>query len=141
MSRDGELPRSLATMFGSGGGTQLAASVPPVPGVADLRVAPDQILAVAKVIEEQAAALQRELAQRLAALRIPPPSQDVVSTHAVQAWNQVIAGGEGSYEQRVRSYVRQLRDLAEQLRAASAEYGVSEEEKAAAFGDRRGFHG
>ncbi|NIJ14932.1 hypothetical protein FHU38_005340 [Saccharomonospora amisosensis] len=141
MSRDGELPRSLTTMFGSAADTQLAASVPPVPGAADLRVAPDQILAVAKVIEEQAASLQRELAQRLEALRIPSPSQDIVSTHAVAAWNEVIAGGEGSYEQRVRSYVRQLRGLAERLRAASAEYGASEEEKAAAFGDRRGFDG
>lgn len=143
MSRDAELPQSLATMFGSGSGTgsRLAASVPPVPAAHDLRVAPERILEVAKVIEEQASALQRKLAQRLEALRVPAPSQDTVSTHAMRAWNEVIAGGEGSYEQRVRSYVRQLRALAEQLRSASSNYRISEDEKAAAFGDRRGFDG
>lgn len=132
------LPGSLmpfATEFT--GGEQLNASVPGVPSARDIQIAPDKILDVARIIEEQAAALQGKLAQHLAALRINAPSEDVVSTNVVQVWNEVIAGDEGSYERKVRSYVLQLRSLAEQLRKASGTYQLDDEEKAASFGDRR----
>lgn len=102
----------------------------------DIQVSPDNILDVARVIEEQAGLLQEKIASHLAALRIPAPSQDIVSEHAVAGWNEVIGGGEHSYEYRVRAYVQGLRDLAEQLREAGDKYRVSEQEKAAAFGDR-----
>ncbi|WP_199429319.1 hypothetical protein [Qaidamihabitans albus] len=117
--------------------TDLAAAVPGVPDARDIQVSPDNILDVARVIDEQAGLLQEKIAGHLAALRIPPPAADVVSTNATEAWNVLVAGGPGSYEQRVRAYVQGLRDLAEQLRTASETYRVSEEQKAESFGDRR----
>jgi uncharacterized protein YukE len=128
-----------ASVLDAWGGSELASSVPAVPPARDIEVAPERILDVAAVIDEQASALQRKLAEKLAALRIPPPSQDIVSTHAIEAWNEVIAGGEDSYERRVRAYVQELRELAGQLRSAAETYRLGEDEKAAAFGDRRGF--
>ncbi|TWE14180.1 hypothetical protein [Prauserella muralis] len=128
----------LGSVFRGGAGVSaLASSVPAVPAARDIEIAPDKVLDVASIIEDQAEELQRKLAEHLGALRIQPPSEDTVSTHAVQAWNQVVAGGEGSYERRVRAYVQGLRDLAGQLREASKRYQLSEQEKAEAFGDRR----
>ncbi|WP_232376434.1 WXG100 family type VII secretion target [Amycolatopsis aidingensis] len=114
----------------------LGAGVPTAPDARDIRVDPSKLLEVASVIETQANQLQDKLRAQLEALRIEPPSQDVVSIHAVEAWNNVIVDGEESYERRVRAYVQGLRSLVEQLRAASAEYEGSEDERAESFGDR-----
>lgn len=138
MSGNTEPSTFFSSIFGAGGP---GAGVPGVPEAYDIEVAPDKIVEVASVLDEQAGVLQRQLAQHLAALRIPPPSEDIVSTHAVEAWNHVIADGDGSYERRVRAYVEELRDLAEQLRDAARRYGVNEDEQAAALGDRHGHGG
>lgn len=114
-------------------------SVPDAPSMGDIEVAPERLLDVAKVLEDQAGELMRKISEHLSALNIEPPASDAVSTHAVDAWNEVIAAGEGSYQWQVREYVRQLRALAEQLRAASEKYQVSEDDKRATFDDRRGF--
>ena len=50
------------------------------------------------------------------------------------------ADGDRSYAGQVRQYVAGLKRLVEQLREAAKDYKVSEEEKAAVFGDR-GKHG
>ena len=118
----------------------LDGSVPTVPSAADIEVDPDQVAAVAKVIEDQANALQDNLRDRLGQLHIDTPSNDVVSTHAVEAWNKLISDGEGSYEQRVRAYVTGLRDLARQLRGAGDRYAEGEQEKADSLGDRGVYH-
>lgn len=118
----------------------LSGSVPGVPNAVDIEVDPDRVLAVAKVIEDQANALHERLRNQLGDLHIDTPSNDIVSTHAVEAWNKIISDGEGSYEHRVRSYVRGLRDLAEQLRNAGGKYADGEQEKADSFGDRGVYH-
>jgi hypothetical protein len=115
----------------------LAASVPQVPGVRDIQVEPGKVLDVATVLEDQANALDDQLRQQLAALRIDPPAEDIVSTHAAEAWNQVVADGETSYAHRAREYVAGLRELAHQLRTAGELYEADDEAKAAAFEDRR----
>ncbi|MBK1784778.1 hypothetical protein JHE00_10615 [Prauserella sp. ASG 168] len=119
------------------GGERLNATVPGVPGARDIQIAPDRILDVARIIEEQAGALQEKLAGQLGALRINAPAEDIVSTNVVDVWNEVIAGADGSYERKVRAYVQELRSLAEQLREASGTYQLDDEDKAASFGDRR----
>lgn len=115
-------------------GRELAASVPVVPK--DIQVKPDKVLAVAEVVEDQAGALQDRLKQQLGELRIDPPAADTISTHAIRAWNELVADGKDSYAQRVREYVRQLRELGQQLRAASQRYQQDERERADSLGDR-----
>jgi uncharacterized protein YukE len=114
----------------------LNTAVPEVPGVADIQVDPGNLLQVAKIINDQADELDDKLRQKLIELRIDAPSADVVSSTAVDAWNRLVATGQGSYAARVQAYVKNLRDLAAQLRAAAGQYRTGEEEKAAAFGDR-----
>jgi uncharacterized protein YukE len=114
----------------------LNTAVPEVPGVADIHVTPDNLLQVAKIINDQADQLDDKLHQKLIELNIDAPSTDVVSSTAADAWNRLIARGDGSYAVRVQTYVRNLRNLATQLRAAAAQYQASDEEKAAALGDR-----
>lgn len=114
----------------------LAATVPDVPDASDIRVSPEQILAVAKVIEDQAGALAEKIRDQLGALAIDPPAEDPVSTNAVKGWNQTIALGEGSYATRVTQYVEDLRGLAEQLRRAAGHYQAGEEDKREVFDDR-----
>lgn len=118
-------------------GNPLGTAVPQVPGVKDIDVEPDRVLEVAKVVEEQADALQARLAVHLDALHIDPPAQDVVSGAAVSAWNELVADGDASYAKRVREYVQNLRNLAGQLRDASDRYVASDEEKAKSLRDRR----
>ncbi|SFP77329.1 PE family protein [Amycolatopsis arida] len=115
----------------------LGGAVPEAPAVRDIQVDPGRVLDVAKVIEEQANALQDRLRAQLGALRVEPPSEDIVSVHAVQAWNAITVDGEQSYESRVRAYLEGLRELVAQLRAASEQYTASEREKAESFGDRQ----
>lgn len=114
----------------------LTTAVPAVPGIADIHVEPGKLLQVAKIINDQADELDDKLRQKLIDLRIDPPAADVVSSTAVDAWNRLVATGPGSYAARVQNYVKNLRTLASQLRAAAERYRTGEEEKAAAFGDR-----
>jgi uncharacterized protein YukE len=114
----------------------LSTAVPAVPSVADIHVDPGNLLQVAKVINDQADELDDTLQQKLVELSIDPPAADVVSSTAVDAWNRLIARGDGSYAVRVQNYVKNLRDLATQLRTAAQQYQTGEEERAAALGDR-----
>lgn len=114
----------------------LSTAVPGVPGIADIKVEPGNLLRVAKIINDQADELDDRLRGKLADLTIEPPAADVVSETATDAWNRLVARGEGSYAARVRAYVKNLRDLAAQLREAAKQYHASEEDRAAAFGDR-----
>ncbi|WP_442874523.1 hypothetical protein [Amycolatopsis sp. NBC_00438] len=110
------------------------------PAAADVLVHPDKVLAVARIVEEQANALEDQLLTRLGELRIDAPSADVISTQSMAAWNSLIADGDRSYAGQVREYVAGLKRLVSQLRDAAKDYQVSEDEKAAVFGDR-GKHG
>ncbi|GAB3586075.1 hypothetical protein GCM10027445_64420 [Amycolatopsis endophytica] len=114
----------------------LGASVPGVPRAQDLQVDTDKLLLVARVVNEQADALDDRIRQKLADLTISAPAQDVVSTTAVDAWNRLVARGDTSYALRVQNYVSNLRDLAIQLRQAAQAYQAGEEEKVTALGDR-----
>jgi uncharacterized protein YukE len=119
-----------------GDAQDLASAVPVAPGVADIRVDPAKILDVAKVVEDQANALEDKLRTRLDQLRIDSPAADVVSLNAFLAWNEMVSDAPDSYAKGVRDYVGGLRDLVEQLRAASQAYQTGDEDKAAIFGDR-----
>ncbi|WUH82099.1 hypothetical protein OHS18_29370 [Amycolatopsis sp. NBC_00355] len=124
----------------SGPSYDLSTAVPVAPAAADVLVHPDKVLAVARIVEEQANALEDQLLTRLGELRIDAPSADVISTQSMAAWNSLIADGDRSYAGQVREYVAGLKRLVSQLRDAAKDYQVSEDEKAAVFGDR-GKHG
>ena len=124
----------------SGPSYDLSSAVPVAPAAADVLVRPDKLLDVARIVEEQANALEDQLIVRLDQLRIDAPSADVISTQSVEAWNSLIADGDRSYAGQVREYVAGLKRLVSQLREAAKDYKISEEEKAAVFGDR-GKHG
>ncbi|MCR6486985.1 hypothetical protein M8542_29570 [Amycolatopsis sp. OK19-0408] len=124
----------------SGPSYDLSTAVPVAPAAADVLVHPDKLLDVARIVEDQANALEDQLLTKLGELRIDAPSADVISTQAMQAWNSLIADGDRSYAGQVREYVAGLKRLVSQLRDAAKDYQVSEDEKAAVFGDR-GKHG
>lgn len=114
---------------------------PSVPSAGDIDVAPDQVGDAARIIEAQAEALEKKLSEHLGSLRIPAPAEDIVSKHALEAWNDVVSGPEDSYAAYARTYVQDLRSLATQLRRAGQAYSESEEEKADALGGGRGLPG
>lgn len=124
----------------SGPSYDLSAAVPVAPAAADVLVRPDKLLDVARIVEDQANALEDQLLTRLGELRIDAPSADVISTQSIEAWNSLIADGDRSYAGQVREYVAGLKRLVSQLRDAAKDYKISDEEKAAVFGDR-GKHG
>jgi hypothetical protein len=120
----------------SGPSYDLSSAVPVAPAAADVLVHPDKLLDVARIVEEQANSLEDQLLTKLGQLRIDAPSADVISTQSIDAWNTLIADGDRSYAGQVREYVAGLKRLVSQLREAAKDYKVSDEEKAAVFGDR-----
>ena len=120
----------------SGPSYDLSSAVPVAPAAADVLVRPDKLLDVARIVEDQANALEDQLLTRLGELRIDAPSADVISTESIAAWSSLIADGDRSYAGQVREYVAGLKRLVSQLRDAAKDYKVSDEEKAAVFGDR-----
>jgi hypothetical protein len=115
-----------------------AQPVPTAPGVADIKVDPSKLLDVAKIVEDQANTLQDKLRLSIGQLHIDAPSTDTISTASIDSWNALISDGDQSYAKRVLAYVEGLRALVQQLRVASGTYTISEEDKAAHFGDRSG---
>lgn len=59
-----------------------------------------------------------------------------VNQKIAAAWNSRLVIGEESYAGRVRQYVQSLNNLADQLRDAATQYGFSDEEIKASFGDK-----
>ncbi|GAA1195459.1 PE domain-containing protein [Prauserella alba] len=114
---------------------------PSVPSAGDIDVAPDKVADAARIIEAQADALDEKLSEQLNSLRIKAPAEDIVSRHAVEAWNDVVSSPEDSYAAHARAYVEDLRSLATQLRRAGEKYSESDEEKADALGGGRGLPG
>ncbi|EID54471.1 hypothetical protein SacxiDRAFT_2241 [Saccharomonospora xinjiangensis XJ-54] len=122
----------------AGGGPSGPPDVPGLPVIKDITVSPDKIVAVADVIEEQANALERKITEHVGALSLAPPADDIVSQHAVEAWNTVISDGENSYRNRVLAYVHGLHGLADQLRAAGRRYLADDEDNAASVREAGG---
>ncbi|MBB3662961.1 hypothetical protein FB384_001865 [Prauserella sediminis] len=118
-----------------------AGAFPSVPSASDIDVAPDKVADVARIIDAQADALDKKLSEHLSSLRIQAPAEDIVSQHAVEAWNDVVSAPEDSYAAHARAYVEDLRSLATQLRKAGERYSESDEEKADALGGGRGLPG
>ena len=114
----------------------LSTAVPAVPGVVDIQVEPGQVLHVAKIVNDQADALEDRVRRLLVELNIDAPAEDVVSSTAADAWNRLVARGDTSYAHRVQNYIDDLRGLASRLRQAAEHYQAGEDEKIAALGDR-----
>lgn len=98
----------------------------------------DNVLAAARIIENQADALQDLWSDSVHSFRIDPPGMDDVSTRMADAWNDRLIGDDDSYKNRVKDYVLGLKKLAVQLGDTAKSYGYSEEEISAAFGKQGG---
>lgn len=99
-------------------------------------VEPEQVLAAAKIVAEQADALNDVLLQYSPSMRVGPPSENQVSVALADAWNSAIVDTDGSYLARVQEYLTGLRSLQLQLREAAERYRLDDDEVAATFGDR-----
>lgn len=93
----------------------------------------DNVLAAARIIENQAENLNRVLRINRRILRVRPPGGDDVSTRIAPAWNDRLIDDSDSYAERIQQYVAGLRKLAVQLGDAAKAYGYSEEQIEAAF--------
>lgn len=98
----------------------------------------DNVLAAARIIENQADALQDLWVDCVHGFRIDPPGRDDVSIAMAAAWNDRLIGDDDSYKNRVKDYVFGLRKLAVQLGDTAKAYGYSEDEISAAFGKQGG---
>lgn len=113
------------------GGTTLAAS-----GTTRLTVDPDQVLAAAKIVSDQADELSAALIEHELAMRVDPPSENQVSGYVAEAWNAAVVDNDDSQLARAKAYLRTLHELALRLREAAERYQLDDEESAAAFEDR-----
>lgn len=98
----------------------------------------DNVLAAARIIENQADALFDLWRDNVKNLRVDPPGNDDVSTAMAEAWNDRLVRDDDSYKNRVRDYVTGLKKLAVQLGDTAKAYGYSEDEISAAFGRNAG---
>ncbi|MGH3431959.1 MAG: PE domain-containing protein [Thermocrispum sp.] len=100
-------------------------------------VEPDQVLAAAKVVTEQADALSDALLRYGPTMRVGAPSENAVSTALADAWNSAVVDGDDAHLARAQEYLKGLRQLQQQLRQAAERYQLDDDETAAVFGDRR----
>ena len=98
----------------------------------------DNVLAAARIVDNQADALQDLWTDSVHSFRIDPPGMDDVSVRMADAWNDRLISDDDSYKNRVKDYVVGLRKLAVQLGDTAKSYGYSEEEISAAFGKQGG---
>jgi uncharacterized protein YukE len=107
-----------------------------VTGGTRIVVEPEQVLAAAKVVGEQADALTDVLMQYGPTMRVGPPSENQVSVALAEAWNDAVVDADDSHLARAQEYLKGLRSLQLQLREAARRYNLDDDETAAAFGDR-----
>jgi hypothetical protein len=100
-------------------------------------VTKDNVLAAARIIESQADQLQDSLSSARDELRVRPPGTDDVSVRMTAAWNDLLVEDDDSYRSRINDYVVGLRRLSVQLGDTARDYGYTEDEIAAAFGNTR----
>jgi hypothetical protein len=98
----------------------------------------DNVLAAARIVENQADALMDLWQVNVQDLRIDPPGTDDVSVAMAASWNDRLIGDEDSYKNRVKDYVVGLKKLAVQLGDTAKAYGYSEDEITAAYGRTAG---
>ncbi len=96
----------------------------------------DNVLAAARIIETQAAALLDRLQMAKGELYVEPPGSDDVSQRIAPAWNDRLVDDEDSYANRVQQYAVGLRKLAVQLGDSAKTYGYTEDQIEAAFRGR-----
>lgn len=118
-------------------GGQAQATATDLAGGTRIVVEPDQVLAAAKVVTEQADALSDVLMRYGPTMRVGAPSENAVSTALADAWNSAVVDGDESHLARAQEYLKGLRQLQHQLRLAAERYELDDAETAAVFGDRR----
>jgi hypothetical protein len=101
--------------------------------VAGFKVNQDNVLEIGRAFESEAARMAGRLARHSARMRTGAALGDPASRDLAPALNERLVDGEGSYVNRARAYVEQLRGVAEQCRASALAYGHTEDEVEAAM--------
>lgn len=109
---------------------------PVVSGGNQLRVAPDKVVAAAKVVAQRADALNAAIMEHGPSLRVEAPAANPVVKAVSDVWNETLVTSDESYLNRAKDYLRGLRKLERQLHAAAERYKVDEDDRAAAFNER-----
>ncbi|MGX7823866.1 hypothetical protein ACTG9Q_02115 [Actinokineospora sp. 24-640] len=94
----------------------------------------DNVLAAAKIIQNQVDVLKTRVDEAAMDLQVVPPGNDRVSGLVAKEWNKRLLIDEGCYAQRVKDYTDGLDKLVTQLRDSALAYGYNEDEVAAALG-------
>lgn len=94
----------------------------------------ETILQSGKIIRDQAEALLVKLGTAQGKLWVNVDGE--INQKIAAAWNSRLVVGEESYAGRVRQYIDSLNSLSEQLRDAATQYGFTDDEVKAAFGEK-----
>jgi hypothetical protein len=105
-------------------------------GSGTFTVTKDNVLAAGKIIESQVEALRDVWGDGVRDLTIVPPGKDDVSFSLANAWNARLVGNDDSYKNRVGDYITGLQRLVVQLGDTAKAYGYTEDQIAAAFGNK-----
>src|SRR5262245_51326952 len=89
-------------------------------------VSRDNVLAAARIVDNQADALQGIWRDSVSDLRVQPPGTDDVSVAMAKSWNDRLVQDDDSYSNRISDYIGGLRRLAVQLGDTAKAYGYSE---------------
>lgn len=103
------------------------------PGSVPLVVRPEKLREASERVAQVADRLESRVSARLLRTRIDPAGADAVSLNAAEFSNNQINGGAGSGYWAVSGLVENLRQSAETLAAAAADYEAQEANNADAF--------
>ena len=96
----------------------------------------DTVLQVGKIIHDQYLHLDQVTRPKIRQLKVGVLGEDLVSDAATAEWAKVLTTNPDSYSVRINQYIDGLGKLADQLKTAAKQYGYTEDEITAAFGDK-----
>ncbi|QUQ70236.1 hypothetical protein [Kutzneria sp. CA-103260] len=96
----------------------------------------DTVLQAGKIIHDQWQQLLEITLPKLQDMQLGVLGQDLVSQAATGEWAKILVSNDDSYSKRIAQYIDGLGKLADQLKTAAQQYGFTEEEITAAFGDK-----
>ncbi|MBP2471784.1 hypothetical protein JOF53_000656 [Crossiella equi] len=109
---------------GSGGSSLPTA----IGGGIGFKVNKDNVLKIAKTVQDQADWLKMEINVCERDMRTAPAREDPVSKDVAQVLNEKLIDNADSYVKRARDYALELENAVQQMKAAAKDYGYSDEQ-------------
>lgn len=97
-------------------------------GKRDIQVDKDNVLKVAKTIQDIAEENKDKVGRFLDEVNISPPGGDLISGELAEAWQERLVTNHDSHANRINEYFKGLIEVVDKLKVTAKTYGYTDEE-------------